>query len=357
VLGNQLRYNGGVRYARTQQIFGTVVSTADPRNAAQSLGDGGRYPNIFTVETESRTYSNTLPSASLAYNLAPSVLSRLSLSRTMTRPNPQDLRRTALQFSDPSASAGTLTNASLKPYLSDNIDMGVEWYTGREGYLALSLFRKDLQAFTAAQNTTVPFASLAQYGVTYDSITQQQRDAIDLRGGPNAASVIITQQVNSDALLKVKGLEATWQQPLSFLPIQGFGFSANYTFIVQRATNNSGFIATGVPEYTSNITAYYENNGLMFRVSQTFAKGSQGTNSPQNGIAAANIFGDDYTQVDISARADLDKLLGWKQKMQLTFDVWNATRSTQRSYFQFSNATNSVYKPSATYVVGLRTSF
>jgi len=373
-IGNTLRYNLGLRRVHTEQIFGSLISTADPRNAAQNLADGGRFPNIITEELATTTYDNTLPSASVAWNLAPSVISRLSASRSMTRPNPQDLRRTQLQFSDPAASQGTLTNSELKPYLSDNLDMAVEWYTGREGYVAASLFKKDLQAFTAAQNTSVSFGSLASYNVNYQNITQQQRDALHVRAGLglpagtvvtdpaqlaqiNAQTIIVTQQVNSPALLKIKGLELTWQQPLTLLPIPGFGFSANYTYITQKATNNSGFIAVGVPEYTSNITLYYENGGFMFRVSRAFSKGSQQTNSPQNGIAGANLFGDDYAQVDIAARADLGKLMGWKQNIELTLDVWNATRSTQRAYFQFPNATFTEYKPGATYLLGVRASF
>lgn len=374
--GNLLRYNAGVRQVETEQIFGTLISTADPRNAAQNgnpaLADGARYPNVLTEELTTTKYSNTLPSVSLAYNLAPSVVSRLSGSRSMTRPNPQDLRRTQLQFSDPSAGQATLTNSDLKPYVSDNVDMGLEWYTGREGYLAMSLFKKDIQAFTAAQNTVMSFGSLAQYNWTFATLTQQQRDALAQRAGLpagivtptaqqqaliDAQTVVVTQQVNSPALLKVKGLELTWQQPLTILPIPGFGFSANYTFINQKATNNSGFIAVGVPEWTSNVTAYYEQGGFMLRVSRTFSKGAQQTNSPQNGITAAQLYGDDYSQVDIAARVDLHTLLGWKNPLQLTLDVWNATRSKQRSYFQFPNATFTEYTPGATYLLGLRASF
>ena len=95
----------------------------------------------------------------------------------------------------------------------------------------------------------------------------------------------------------------------------------------------------------------------MLRVSRTFSKGSQQTNSPQNGITGANLFGDDYSQVDIAARMDLHTLLGWKNPLQLTLDVWNATRSKQRSYFQFPNATFTEYTPGSTYLLGLRASF
>lgn len=357
LLGNLLRYNVGVRQVETEQTFGSLATVADPRNAAGNIADGGRYPNRLVETLTTTKYNNTLPSLTAAYNVTADILARASASKSMTRPNPQDLRALALQFSDPSAGQGTLTSPDLKPYVSDNYDFGLEWYTGREGYVAATLFKKEITAFTAAQNTTMPFSALAQYGVTYDSITPQQRAALDQRGGPNVATVIITQQVNSDALLKVNGIELGWVQPLDFLPIKGFGFSANYTKIKQSATNNSGFIATGVPPHTYNLTAYYENKGFMVRLAQTFSKGSQQTNSPQNGIPAANLFGDDYKQLDFSSRLDVGRLVGIKHDLQLSLDIWNVGKSKQRSYFQFPNATFTLYDPGRTYLVGLRSKF
>lgn len=357
LFGNDFKYNAGVRHSSTEQTFGTLRSVADPRNAQQNLGDGGRYPNLIQETLTTTKYENTLPSLSAAYNLRSNVILRASASESMTRPNPQDLRATTLQFSDPAAIQGTLTNSDLKPYTSKNLDVGLEWYTGREGYVAATYFTKEIKAFTAAQNTNLPFSALAQFGLTYDLLTPQQQAAINARGGPTVADVIITQQVNSDALLKVKGMELTWVQPLDFLPVKGFGFSANYTKIKQSATNNSGFIATGVAPHTYNLTGYYEANGIMLRLSQTFAKGSQLTNSPQNGIPLANLFGDDYKQLDFSSRVDIGNMLGWKNDLQLTFDIWNVGKSIQRSYFQFTNATFTEYAPGRTYLVGVRTKF
>lgn len=357
LMGSPLRYNAGVRYTETKQIFGSLANVADPRNASQSLGDGGRFPNIVTETLTEGKYNNTLPSLTAAYNLRPDIVLRASASRSMTRPNPSDLRATALNFSDPSASQATLTNSSLKPYISDNIDIGAEWYTGKEGYVSAAYFSKDIQAFTAAQNTTVPFGSLTQYGITYASLTPQQQAAIDLRGGQNQATVVITQQVNSDALLKVKGLELTWVQPLDvLLPFKGLGFNANYTRVLQRATGNSGFVATGVAPYTYNVTGYYENHGLTLRLSQTFTKGSQTTNSPQNSIAQNN-FATDYKQLDFSSRLEIGQWVGWKSGVQLSFDIANVTKEKQRSYFQFENAPFTIYDPGRTYSLGVRAQF
>ena len=54
-----------------------------------------------------------------------------------------------LSFGDPSAAQGSVGNPSLTPYISDNLDLGLEWYTGAEGYVALTAFNKKVTGFTA----------------------------------------------------------------------------------------------------------------------------------------------------------------------------------------------------------------
>ncbi|WP_163366765.1 hypothetical protein, partial [Klebsiella aerogenes] len=71
--------------------------------------------------------------------------------------------------------------------------------------------------FTTTGTVTVPFTALATYGVTYDTLTPTQQIAINSRGGPNSATVVLNQQVNATGTLKVNGLEVNWVQPLDFL--------------------------------------------------------------------------------------------------------------------------------------------
>ena len=61
----------------------------------------------------------------------------------MTRPNPSAMLP-ATNFGDPSAQNATQGNPDLQPYLSTNIDIGGEWYTGDEGYVGLTLFGKQM---------------------------------------------------------------------------------------------------------------------------------------------------------------------------------------------------------------------
>lgn len=90
VFGRTVRYNAGVRYAQTEQTIGDLLQTPDPRNA--TLKDGGFFPNVLGWKYETVKYNNVMPSATLAYNITPSLIARASGSRTLTRANPGDLR-------------------------------------------------------------------------------------------------------------------------------------------------------------------------------------------------------------------------------------------------------------------------
>ena len=373
VFGNNLRYNAGVRYATTDQTFASLSAPADPRNAA--LADGGRYPTPVVESLTTTTYNNFLPSASVAYNIRPNLLARGSMSKSITRADPTALRAFTASFSDPSAQNGTLTNPDLKPYESKNTDLGLEWYTGREGYVAVAWFKKSITGFTATRTRPEPFSYLNQFGINWTSgLTRDQRTNLyksagvqnppaDLDALPspsdlaaiNALPITLSQVQNTADALNIKGLELTAQQPLDIISpyLKGFGVSANYTRVKQSGAN----VAIGVPPHTYNLAAYYEGRFGGFRVTKTFTKGTQVSGTGQNGITAAAFYGLDYAQVDLTSRLNIGEVIGWKQDLQATFDIFNVTRATQRTNFQFTNAPYTIYSPGRTYQVGLRASF
>ncbi len=114
-----------------------------------------------------------------------------------------------------------------------------------------------------------------------------------------------------------------------------------------------------MPPSTYNVVLYYENHGVMVRLSETFQKGTQIATANQNGITAAALFVDNYKQTDISTAFDIGTILDTTSPYwpQITFDIINATKEKQRQYFQFSNATFTEYKPGATYMLGARFKF
>lgn len=359
--GNMLRFNAGLRFVNTIQTISGRVSFADPRNATASGGqiaDGSRYPSVVNIVDTRNEYSEWLPAATIAYDVSANAVVRVAASRTMTRPDPS-AQLPGVNFGAPSADQASIGNPALAPYLSNNIDLGFEYYTGREGVISFNAFRKSIEGFTNTAINTVPFTALAQYGITYDTLNPTQQIAINSRGGPNSAQVQVTSQVNVPNKLKINGLEFQWVQPLDFLTeklgIRGFGFNANATLVDQ--TSDGPATAFGVAPFTYNVTGYYERNGIMLRVAVTSREGSQNSGTAQNGIPAAALYGTTYTSWDFSSAFDLDKIFGVKQAPQLTINVANFNNATLRSYFQFENATFTQYKPGRQFLIGLRGSF
>lgn len=354
----RVRYNVGVRYVQTDQSVTSRITV--PNSANSTLPDGQKIPDAIDLIALDSDYDNWLPSANVAVNVTDNAIVRAGLSKTMTRANPTDLLL-GLSIRNADVSQVDLGNPELEPYLSDNIDFGFEYYTGAEGYFGIAAFRKGLDGFTQRQSRNVTFGDLAQYGVTLDSLGQQQRDAVIARGG-NSAFVELRQTVNASGRLTINGLEFNWVQPLGMLwnAIDGLGFTANYTIIDQKGEGAAPAIAIGVPPESYNATLYYDKHGISARISVTHSDGSQasGPNSNQSGVVGAELFGDDYTQYDFSSSFDFTAMFGWSEMVpQLTIDVINIDEAARRSYQQFSNAAYNYFESGRTVLVGLRGRF
>jgi TonB-dependent receptor len=291
------------------------------------------------------TYKKYLPSVNVAYDLSEKIKLRAAASKTMTRADPTQLLPGST-FGDPAAQNANIGNPDLKPYTSKNFDLGGEYYTGGAGYIGLALFLKDVDGFTTAQQFTAPFASL---GIPFaDLSTTQQRALLD-RGGPDAAVVTITQQVNLNKLT-LKGAELTWVQPLDFL-LRGTGFTINGTRITQKSDDN--LFATGISPWTYNATAYYEDRGISVHATYVWNDESVSLNPPNNGIAVPIRF-DARGQLDLSASYALP--FG-NDNYKATLDVLNITNEQLRSTFGYDNATWQLFNPGRQVLFGVRAAF
>src|SRR5262249_614723 len=155
-----------------------------------------------------------------------------------------------------------------------------ELYTGGAGYIGIDVFRKSISGFTITTSFPQTFPYLAQYGITYGTLSPQQQGAADQKtgcvtpanGGPcvpgtNVASltIIVSQANNAQGLLTINGMELDYSQPFDFLLAQyglpGFGATANVTIVDQKSSGTLPAIAGGVSPLTYNATAYYDHDG------------------------------------------------------------------------------------------------
>jgi TonB-dependent receptor len=183
IASQRLRYNVGVRWVQTDQTITSRVTTAAPTRP-----DGQRIPDLVTISDADSSYENWLPSANVSWSVIDNAIVRAGLSKTMTRPNPSDMLG-GVSIPNNDVAQVNLGNPELDPYLSENIDLGFEYYTGNEGYVGIAAFRKGIEGFTQTLTQTVLFSDLAQYGITFDSLNANQQASINSRGGPNAATV------------------------------------------------------------------------------------------------------------------------------------------------------------------------
>jgi TonB-dependent receptor len=244
--------------------------------------------------------------------------------------------------------------------LSTNLDIGGEWYTGDEGYVGITLFEKQITGFTVGQVTTVPFSSLAPLGITFDTLSQQQQGAINSRGGPGAATVNATQQVNASGKLRIRGYEAVWVQPLSFIT-EGFGFQVNYTDVSQRPEGGTGqpAVAVGISPVTYNGTLYYDHGPASVRLSYVYNDKQIASGTNQEGLTGNRFWTDEYDQLDLSASWTFESL---PTTPQLTLNVINIMGETQRQTWgndsiQYSNAARTFYDPGFAVLLGIRGTF
>ena len=329
LLDRDVTMNVGLRYFHTDQ---TVTS---PIQVASGLTD----------QTLSAKYDDILPSANFTIDASENIKLRLAISRSMTRAD-AGLLLPGTTFSDISAQVASAGNPDLKPYTSNNIDIGGEYYTGGIGYVGVSFFRKDVDGFTVTTQSTVPFTSL---GINYADLNSSQQQALDLRGGPTVATVTLNRPINLNKLL-IQGVEVTWVQPLDFL-LKGAGFSANATKLEQ--SSSTGLFAPGVAPYRFNLQGFYEGYGASLSVNYVWNDESVAANGPQNNI---------NVPLKAEARGQLDVSAGYQlpfadKAWRVTLDALNITNEPLRTTFGYDNAPYSVYYPGRQVLLGLRASF
>jgi TonB-dependent receptor len=272
-LGNN-HLQTGVRVETTQSSYTGYHVTLDVN---------GHYLSTAPVGGN-QTYTNILPSVQYRYAFNPNTNLRAAYGMGIARPNFGDLPPFILQQDRRlSVSVG---NPALKPTSANNFDLLLERFLEPVGVVQVGVFYKAL---------TDPIYSNVQTAVTsgtFAGYTQSQPV-----NGPSA---------------HVDGVEATWQQHLSFLPgaLKGLGGLANYSYTTSRASvpgrvDNPALLRQAPNNWNLNVTydrrAFSARLGVTHNDANIFAYNYQ--TGADGGIAGPN--GDIYlyahTQLDAQA--------------------------------------------------------
>lgn len=273
-----LAIDAGIRLVRTEQT--ASGSTVENENQPTQR---------VTPIRRSNTYTEYLPSASLRYELSETLLLRAAYSRTLTRPDLNQLAPSeVVRGIDAGGGTGTQGNPDLQPFTADNFDVGLEWYFAPEGLLAATLFYKDIDGLidvtTQTQTRTFP----------------RQADGVLV-----TAPILFTRPVNG-ASAEIQGLEFTAQSRFTFLPegpLQNFGGIFNYTytkssadFSVQNDVRSSGL--PGLSKNSFNAILYYDDGRIDARLSYAWRDRYLAQFSDDFGVPR---FVDAFGQLDLSA--------------------------------------------------------
>lgn len=242
----------------------------------------------------SNTFTNWFPGVHLRYEASPDVIFRVSANRAISRAPFADLA--PYRDEDPDDLTLALGNPELKPTLSNNLDVSLEYYLQPVGVLSVAAFYKDLKdyIFIARFNENV--------------------------GGDNYR---VTQPLNSPDG-QIYGIEFNYQHTLGFLPepFDGLGLFANHSISEARAAlpdRSAKIRMPGLSKHTSNFGVYFERDRLSMQLSYNHRS--------------------EYIQeVDTIRGRDFD--VYWDGRGQLDFTAsYQATRNIQL-YTQFNNLTN-----------------
>lgn len=266
-----LRLIGGVRMEQTRNVLrGNLVETDGDSNVIT--------PNVFT-----KNYTDWLPSFTARFEPSQGIVFRAAAYKSLVRPKLSQLAPRFIVDEDGAAEFG---NPDLKPYRAWNLDASAEWYFSSNGALSAGVFWKSIKNYTAQIRD---FDAGSYNGIDYTEAKYY---------------------VNGDTA-KVKGVELSFSQVMSFLPapLDGLLVNLNYTYTDAKAKitsydsdDNAYLRSIGLPnasKHTLNAVLGYEKGPISLRAAGTYR--SKYLDELGDGPDTDRIV-DNHFQLDLSAK-------------------------------------------------------
>jgi TonB-dependent receptor len=348
VLGMQLKGNVGARVVQIENTSEGFFSQ-DGRTFER---DGTNYSiaGLAAAVSGSTKTTRVLPSINLSFLPTETVQLRLAYNVTLDQPSFNALRA--------SGSLGVTTetnprgddlpplfqrfttdsgNPFLKPVISHNSDVSLEWYPDRSLTAHIALFHKSIDNW-----------------ITYGAV-RQPIQLVYIAPTPGVVADVAegSNYANATESATVKGVEFGGRIFFDELPApwDGFGIEANYTYIDSENPGDTYFDIDGIEHDDApvqglsknnyNVTAMYERGSVSVRLAWSWrskylqSTNSNGTNGSYNYFSAPGvstnsdialpIYGDEYGQLDFGTT--------WRpnDRLALSLELQNLTNEITRT--------------------------
>ncbi|WP_017443921.1 TonB-dependent receptor [Gayadomonas joobiniege] len=277
-----------------------------------------------------------LPSAHLNYNLSDKVKLRASFNTAISRPTYNEWRGSAsydLTQSPVTVSGG---NPALKAEESIGADFALEWYAADASLLSAGLFTRSIDNVIYADSSEVDGGL---YNPEYSGETWQYSGFVNGKDG------------------QLNGLELNAIVQLAdFIdgPFNGFGFSANATFLDSEFTSLSGnkFSLPGTSDAIYNASVFFESVDWSIRLNYQFRDDWLSTTENDS----MGEYWDAQTRVDLSANYQLPWQISGAD-ISLYANLNNLTDEVDTRYIGTEQTPNQIERYGKRYLVGVRVNY
>jgi iron complex outermembrane receptor protein len=342
--------NVGVRYSRTEiDAAGQQLQLIDilPVQNDPTIYEGVFANDEVPVPTQvGSDYDNVLPSMNFKLELTPEIVGRFSASRTLTRPQVQDLApRTNIDTLRPATLSASGGNPALKPYTSDNYDLSFEWYPSETTMLSAAVFYKKVKDFIVQTRADEVFTIANSGGLPVGGLIT----------GPNEATFSVRRPRNFDDAT-VRGAELNLVYSFTQLPgwWSGFGTQLNATFVDSDVSfapdsTTTSFALEGLGD-SQNATLFYENERFGARLAYNRREGFL-EQLVTSGSGGDPVYRRTYEQLDVRLNVMIT------ERIQAFLEGTNIFGEENITTGRFDNQVLGYYDTGARWALGVRADF
>jgi iron complex outermembrane receptor protein len=297
-----------------------------------SSGYAVAWPNAYPI-SGGLNYGEVLPSMNLAFDINDSSKIRLGGARELVRARMDQMVNvnsysygtsaanvscTEAHWQQCSPWSGSNGNPKLKPWIADAVDLSYEYYHGKDTYVAVAGFYKNLETYIFKQSTAFDFTGYVP-ATGYTPLTYMGYVDEDVNGsGGTIAGIEVSGAMSGGAL-------SGW--------LEGFGLTGNisYTDSSMKGVSNSGAFTPlpGLSKLVYNGTMYYDRDGFSARVNYNFRS---------RYYAQIKGFDNTYTNNEFKAQAWLGAQIGYTfqegtvKGLTINFQADNLLHAKQTMY-------------------------